>query len=527
MTSPKPLDHASVWARSKRKPPISRMAAVAAIVLIAVVSFWFDSSITRLSPSLLATTSEQWLGILWRDPSGEGDLRSFVIAARPVSGAWQEMPRFHGHYRCAAFRGDELVVFYKDNYSTYSPKPRAQSKPELLRRRHSDPWPFKWEPLAAAGVGRALWVVGRGERRSGSLLCARLEGDRWAQAKPIAEMAGRPVCVVAMECQGKLAVSVFAFDRKQRRGDLALYEWADEQWRRTLVWSSRTAYVKAAAIRAPGGVWSVTLQERMFGGMELSAYGPSMSSLEGPPAFTLRRVRDFAVVALQGAPMLVVALRRSVEMAPLASAQVRTREIVHRSSRAAVGKQFLGAIVTAFLLVLVVLAATRFARQESQQSAPLEGGDVVLASLAQRAAAFVLDYVVAFVLATTISALFFEDTLSGDTTSLVGFLLVLQTCRLVYTTGFEFASGQTLGKKIVRARVVTLDGMPLSLGAAIVRNLLRGIDEILFIGLAVMVWNPRLQRIGDLLARTIVVRVDVTPSRAAERGHQHVGNLPE
>ena len=333
--------------------------------------------------------------------------------------------------------------------------------------------------------------------------------------------------VAAIEHGAQAAVSVFAFDRQQRRGELALYEWRGEQWRRALVWSSKTAYVKAAAIRTDQGLWSVTLQDRLLGGMELNAYPPSAQPLAGPPSFTLRRVRDFAVVPLHGAPMLVVALRRSVELTPLAEAALGTREIVDRSSRTAVGKQLLGAVITAFLLVLVVLAATRFARQESQQSATLEQGEVVLASLGQRAAAFVLDYVVAFVLATTISALFFEDILADDTTSLVGFLLVLQTCRLVYTAGFEFASGQTLGKKIVRARVVTLGGMPLSLGAAVVRNLLRGVDEMLFIGLAVMVWNPRLQRIGDLLARTIVVRLDITPSRTAERGQGHVGRVQE
>jgi len=65
-------------------------------------------------------------------------------------------------------------------------------------------------------------------------------------------------------------------------------------------------------------------------------------------------------------------------------------------------------------------------------------------------------------------------------------------------------NGQTLGKKAVGIRVRMADGLPISMGAALGRNLLRPADMFYLIGVLAMFCTPRSQRIGDLVANTMV-----------------------
>lgn len=69
-------------------------------------------------------------------------------------------------------------------------------------------------------------------------------------------------------------------------------------------------------------------------------------------------------------------------------------------------------------------------------------------------------------------------------------------------------NGQTLGKKAAGIRVRMADGLPITFGAALGRNLLRFADMFpgsYFIGLLAMFSTPRSQRLGDLVANTVVV----------------------
>ena len=79
----------------------------------------------------------------------------------------------------------------------------------------------------------------------------------------------------------------------------------------------------------------------------------------------------------------------------------------------------------------------------------------------------------------------------------------------IYFWWCEAAWGRTLGKRLCDLRVVRRDGIRLGAGGAFVRNLLRIIDWLpLFYALgAALVWaTPRNQRLGDLAARSAVVR---------------------
>ena len=68
--------------------------------------------------------------------------------------------------------------------------------------------------------------------------------------------------------------------------------------------------------------------------------------------------------------------------------------------------------------------------------------------------------------------------------------------------------GQTLGKKILRLRVMDEQGLRLQFSQIVIRNLLRSVDSLpglYLIGGMVCLFSKRAQRLGDYAANTIVV----------------------
>jgi uncharacterized RDD family membrane protein YckC len=80
-------------------------------------------------------------------------------------------------------------------------------------------------------------------------------------------------------------------------------------------------------------------------------------------------------------------------------------------------------------------------------------------------------------------------------------------------------NGQTPGKRMLRLRVVTVDGQPINALQAVLRNLLRAVDALpvlpivgvdiylplYTLGLLAAAANPRFQRLGDLVCDTMVI----------------------
>jgi uncharacterized RDD family membrane protein YckC len=77
-----------------------------------------------------------------------------------------------------------------------------------------------------------------------------------------------------------------------------------------------------------------------------------------------------------------------------------------------------------------------------------------------------------------------------------------------YYTYFEGTTGQTIGKKIVNIKVVKENGKPMTYMDSLVRTILRVVDGIGFylIGFIVILASEKKQRIGDMAARTLVVK---------------------
>jgi len=93
----------------------------------------------------------------------------------------------------------------------------------------------------------------------------------------------------------------------------------------------------------------------------------------------------------------------------------------------------------------------------------------------------------------------------------VGGLVILEVLLwLIYFTSLEGSSGQTIGKKLMHIRVIKEDGAKCDYGSALVRNLLRIIDHLptlYILGIILIAATDKKQRLGDMLGKTLVVKV--------------------
>jgi uncharacterized RDD family membrane protein YckC len=115
----------------------------------------------------------------------------------------------------------------------------------------------------------------------------------------------------------------------------------------------------------------------------------------------------------------------------------------------------------------------------------------------------------AIVVAGSLVILFAADALSSDTGDVRGALsAVILGWALYYYFALESGDGQTLGKKLMKLRVVRADGRPAGMNEIAVRTVLRVVDGIglYIVGLIVMLaTGQRRQRLGDMAAGTIIV----------------------
>jgi uncharacterized RDD family membrane protein YckC len=99
----------------------------------------------------------------------------------------------------------------------------------------------------------------------------------------------------------------------------------------------------------------------------------------------------------------------------------------------------------------------------------------------------------------------------------VGVILVIAfAAQWLYSFLWEGFTGRSPGKIALGLRVVMVSGQPIGFGAAALRNVLRAADILpatYLVGVVAMALNRRFQRIGDLVAGTMVI-VAGRPSKA-------------
>ncbi len=94
-------------------------------------------------------------------------------------------------------------------------------------------------------------------------------------------------------------------------------------------------------------------------------------------------------------------------------------------------------------------------------------------------------------------------------------LLAAFLLQIGYSIALEwFWRGQTIGKKLLRLRVIDVQGLRLQPQQIVLRNLLRTVDQLpllYLVGAIAMLVSPKSQRLGDWAANTVVTRTASVP----------------
>ena len=166
-------------------------------------------------------------------------------------------------------------------------------------------------------------------------------------------------------------------------------------------------------------------------------------------------------------------------------------------------------ISTLLTVVVTVLLFTSAWRRPVPTPDVLEKAQAVLAPQGWRLLAGVID-LLPLVIAVTIQA----STMNSDhtlstmptTQEMLPFYIGVGVY-VAHTLAAELITGRSIGKFLVGLRVISSDGNPLTAQAVIVRNVLRLIDVMLIgLPLALILFSPMRQRLGDMAGRTIVIR---------------------
>jgi uncharacterized membrane protein SpoIIM required for sporulation/uncharacterized RDD family membrane protein YckC len=159
-----------------------------------------------------------------------------------------------------------------------------------------------------------------------------------------------------------------------------------------------------------------------------------------------------------------------------------------------------------------------------------------LAGIGSRFAAALLDAVIllAVVLAFSAAAASLSAVAASELVEALGTtvtILVLFALQWGYFFLCEaFFGGRTIGKRAVGIRVIGAEGTPITREAAALRNLLRVVDiqpaGTSLIGLGLVALHPRAQRLGDIVAGTVVVRDRGGDAMPEERAGEAAAGLP-
>ncbi len=111
-------------------------------------------------------------------------------------------------------------------------------------------------------------------------------------------------------------------------------------------------------------------------------------------------------------------------------------------------------------------------------------------------------------------------------------ILITSFLFTTYFIGFEvFWQGQSPGKRYAQIRVVREDGRPIGLKQAVLRTLIRPVDDLFFVGVFLILLTEREKRLGDWAAGTLVIQIQSSEQAAefptSETARQLMTQLPE
>lgn len=162
------------------------------------------------------------------------------------------------------------------------------------------------------------------------------------------------------------------------------------------------------------------------------------------------------------------------------------------------------------------------------------------ATVGERMLASFLDMLIKLAYVIVVFYIFFywiglsEKMNSMDQWSAIAIVIVFYFPVIIYTITLEsIFEGQTLGKKIVKIKVVKIDGYQAGFGDYLIRWIFRILENNMLsglIGIIAMSSNEKTQRIGDMAAGTAVItlknNVTINSTILEELGSEYVPTYP-
>jgi uncharacterized RDD family membrane protein YckC len=165
------------------------------------------------------------------------------------------------------------------------------------------------------------------------------------------------------------------------------------------------------------------------------------------------------------------------------------------------------------------------ARADTLQSVELADGVEIqlrVAGPAVRSMAFMIDLLIRigiYIGAGIATSMLLPPVIGPEMTSGLMTLFVF-LMEWFYNVFFEAgAKGGTPGQRSMKLRVMSVTGGPVSLAQAVMRNFLRVVDFMPFTylsGIVCMLFTKRFQRLGDLVANTVMTYAEVPPVFVAQ-----------
>lgn len=160
------------------------------------------------------------------------------------------------------------------------------------------------------------------------------------------------------------------------------------------------------------------------------------------------------------------------------------------------------------------------ARADTLQSVELADGVEIqlrVAGPAVRSMAYMIDFLIriGIYIAVAIAAFALLEGVIGPQMTSGLMLLFMFFMEWFYNVIFEAgAKGATPGQRSMKLRVMSVTGGPVSIAQAVMRNFLRVVDfmpGLYLTGIVCMLFTKRFQRLGDLVANTVVTYAEVPP----------------
>ncbi|MES2544331.1 MAG: RDD family protein [Bacteroidota bacterium] len=162
------------------------------------------------------------------------------------------------------------------------------------------------------------------------------------------------------------------------------------------------------------------------------------------------------------------------------------------------------------------------------------------ASIGQRIMASLLDLLIKIAYSIVVFSIFFywlgiSEAMNGmDNWSRIAIFIIFYFPVIIYSVTLEsIFEGQTFGKKIIKIKVVKIDGYQAGFGDYLIRWLFRIIENNMIgglIGLIAMIVSNKTQRMGDIAAGTAIItlknNVTINSTILEEIGNEYIPTYP-